>query len=160
MDAAVLPMRTHHLRAIAEIERTVFNAPWSAEMLRGDLSGPCSSNFIAFRPDTGVEGVVGYVCSGIVSDECTLNRIACAPGCCGQGIGKMLVSALLRHAAKAGARAAFLEVAERNAPAIALYASCGFSPAGRRKNYYSETGEDAIVMMRSELPQPCCGAGV
>lgn len=160
IEAVVLSMHTAHLKAVAEIEYSVFDTPWTSGMLYDDLCAPCSCNFVARCRGSGFGGVVGYLCACIVADECTLNRIACAPGCCGRGIGKMLMAALLRHAAQAGAKAVFLEVSERNVPAWGLYKSCGFSPVGRRKNYYSETGEDAVVMRRSVSAQTGAEPGV
>ncbi len=76
----------------------------------------------------------------------------------GQGVGQALLWALLQKAHYRQLERATLEVRESNLAAVSLYQKFGFKEAGRRKRYYEDTGEDALVMWRSgiekqEFPQ-------
>jgi [ribosomal protein S18]-alanine N-acetyltransferase len=89
-----------------------------------------------------------------VLDEAELLTIAVHPDAQGQGVGTALMADFLKQAAARGAGRAFLEVADDNAAARALYARAGFAAVGRRKGYFSAPGGrkiDAVVMAR-DLP--------
>jgi ribosomal-protein-alanine N-acetyltransferase len=72
-----------------------------------------------------------------------------APAACRQGIGKQLLDALLVQVAETDSDSVFLEVRESNTGARLLYEKAGFQQAGRRKSYYTDPVEDAIVYRRS-----------
>lgn len=116
--------------------------PWSAPEFEDLLNSPL--NFLLTRPQ-------GFLLGRAVAGEAELLTLAVAPEARRQGVG----SALLRDFAVAsqarGAAEAFLEVAEGNAGAIALYAGRGWESAGRRRNYYAP-GIDAILMRRRFAP--------
>jgi len=87
----------------------------------------------------------------VTLDEGELLTVTVAPHLRGAGAGARLVRGILRAAVDRGARRCFLEVAQDNMAARALYLSCGFHDAGRRKAYYRTPGGsllDAIVMLR------------
>jgi ribosomal-protein-alanine N-acetyltransferase len=75
---------------------------------------------------------------------CELENIVVAAGRQRQGLGKMLLQALIAAAGAHKATSIFLEVRESNAAASALYQNCGFSITGRRKSYYKDPPEDAL----------------
>jgi ribosomal-protein-alanine N-acetyltransferase len=122
----------------------------------------CGSSLAALVSSPGVGGEpgaaggpsAGFLLGRVVLDEAELLTIAVHPDVQGQGIGGALVAGFLAQAAARGARRAFLEVAEDNAAARALYARAGFVAVGRRRGYFrAPDGRriDAVVMAR-DLP--------
>lgn len=113
--------------------------PWSAQELAATREGRFS--FTLERPG-------GFLMAQVVAGEAELLTLAVDPGARRQGIGRALVAGFLAEAKARGAESAFLEVAEGNAPARALYAAMGFAETGRRRGYYKGAGrqEDAILM--------------
>ena len=89
--------------------------------------------------------LLGYAQVRTILDEGTLERIAVAPAARRRGIGEALLARAIREGR---GRLAFLtlEVRAGNAPAIGLYEKLGFRAVGRRKNYYREEGEDALLL--------------
>ncbi|MCF8510234.1 MAG: GNAT family N-acetyltransferase [Rhodobacteraceae bacterium] len=117
--------------------------PWSESEIAGLLASPLV--FAQTQPGALLLGRV-------VAGEAELLTIAVAPDQRGRGIGQALVMAFLTEAGRRGADSAFLEVAESNLAARALYAACGFRAAGRRKGYYHhlDGGEDdALILVTS-----------
>lgn len=150
MHYQLLPMDRSHLPAVVALERECFSHPWSQGMLEEELY----NDTVSFLVAEGEDGtVLGYGMIRVILDEGCLEKIAVAPNCRRQGVGEEILSAFLRFGE---AHLAFLtlEVRESNAPAIALYQKLGFSQVGRRKNYYQELHEDAILMTR-EWEHPC-----
>ena len=138
----VVPMDPSHLPQVLEIERACFSHPWTEGQLAEDLR----SDMLSLTVAQGEDGaVLGYGEVRTILDEGTLEKIAVAPAFRRQGVAEAILGAYLRSGA---ARLAFLtlEVRERNAPAIALYEKLGFRVVGRRKNYYRELHEDALLM--------------
>jgi ribosomal-protein-alanine N-acetyltransferase len=81
-----------------------------------------------------------------IDDESHVNNIAVDPTWQGRGLGAVILTDLVRTALDHGARHLTLEVRVGNEPAIALYRRFGMAPVGVRRNYYPETGDDALVM--------------
>lgn len=92
-----------------------------------------------------IAGDEGFVMLRIAGDEAEIITLAVLPDFRRAGLGRALMQAALRLAALQGAEVMFLEVAERNTPARALYAALGFEEVGRRKNYYPD-GDTARVL--------------
>ncbi len=117
--------------------------PWSAADFGSFLADPLC--FLL------VEGDAGFLLGRAVAGEAELLTLAVSPDARRRGLGRRLVARFLYQARLRGAENAFLEVSAENAPAIALYESAGFHPAGRRRGYYS-TPEgraiDALVLRR------------
>ncbi|WBU60474.1 ribosomal protein S18-alanine N-acetyltransferase [Paracoccus albus] len=90
----------------------------------------------------------GFVLGRSVSDEAELLTIAVAQAARRQGIGQTLLSRFEAEAARRGTATAFLEVAADNVAALQLYSGAGWQNAGRRRNYYGD-GADAAVMRKS-----------
>lgn len=117
---------------------------WTGDAFATLLALPGRCAFIA-----GEAGEpLGFVLLGLAADEAEVITLAVLPAARRRGIGAALVAAAAREAATRGATRLFLEVAEDNAPARALYARTGFVPVGRRKGYYArESGAvDALVL--------------
>ena len=140
------------LPRIVEIERSSFSTPWRRSTFEGLLR----------RTDTDLIGatiegrLVGYAITWTIIDQAELGNVAVAPEARRRGLGRLLVEAALRRVRARGARECFLEVRESNDGARRLYQSLGFSPIGRRRRYYSDPTEDALVL-RASLSPPTDG---
>jgi len=130
---------------VLEIERASFSTPWSEASFRHELlDNPYSQLFV--MKGTRVPGVVAYACVWIVDQELRINNIVVHPRWRLKGVGTRMLRFLLEHATRHGCVEATLEVRPSNEPAIHIYEKAGFQPVGRRKNYYMDTREDAVVM--------------
>lgn len=142
MKYKLVPMDRSHLDAVAALERVCFSKPWPRSMLEDELYNPNVSLVVA----EGEDGtVLGYGEIGVVLDEGCLEKIAVDPACRRQGVAEAILSAYLRFGR---AKLAFLtlEVRASNEAAIALYQKLGFEEVGRRKGYYTDPREDAVLM--------------
>ena len=129
------------LEAMAESERRCFPDPWSFRLLSDLLGSSYDSVFVLVSEDT----LLGYVNVRVLGDEAELMRIAVVPEERGKRYGLTLLRAGL------GAEAATLEVRAGNAAAIRLYEKHGFLLAGRRKKYYENPVEDALIYWNRNL---------
>lgn len=140
-------MRALDLPQVMQIELATFSMPWSESTFRGLLRRSDSDLYVAeLRGE-----VAGYSVFWAVTDQGELGNVAVAEQYRGRGIGRTLVDAVLERAVERGVNEIFLEVRRSNDCAQNLYRTIGFREAGRRKNYYVEPTEDAIVM-RLEVP--------
>ena len=142
MHYKLVPMDKSHLSQVEAIERACFSHPWSAALLEQELYNDMISLVVAEGEDGNV---LGYGEVRAILDEGTLEKIAVAPPFRRQGVAEEILKAYLRLGQ---AHLAFLtlEVRESNAPAIGLYEKLGFQVVGRRKDYYREEHEDALLM--------------
>lgn len=113
--------------------------PWSADEFATLLDNRL--NFLLIRQDA-------FLMGRCIADEAELLTLAVAPEARRKGLGRALLAEFAHTSLARGAREAFLEVASDNAPAMALYASAGWQPAGTRRGYYAP-GIDALVMRRA-----------
>ena len=136
-------MRVEDLDEVLDIERASFSMPWS----RGAFTYEIERNRVArcwvMRED---ERVAGYLCLWEVADELHITNVAVHPAYRRRGIGRSLLAAVLDDAIRRSLSLVGLEVRPTNAEARALYESFGFRVVGRRRGYYYDTGEDALVM--------------
>ena len=142
MTYKLVPMTAEHIPQIAALERACFSRPWSEESLQGELWNDSAVIIVAEGEDGSV---LGYAGLQTVLDEGYINNVAVDEKYRRQGIADELIAAFVRFG---HAKLAFLtlEVRASNAPAIALYAKHGFAEVGRRKNYYDDPKEDALLM--------------
>ena len=131
--------------ALASLARASALPGWSEASFRAALADPAMIARIARSPHRAAHGFVVARCA---ADEVEILLVAVTPAARGRGVGTALVAAALADAARAGARAAHLEVRASNAAAIALYERLGFVAVGRRPRYYDAT-EDAVLMSRA-----------
>jgi [ribosomal protein S18]-alanine N-acetyltransferase len=128
------------LPAVLAIERRSFPTPWSLAMFVLELSKPSGICLAATTPD----GLVGYLVCSRYADVWHLMNVAVVPERRRQGIATTLVRRLIEEAGPDSRYT--LEVRTSNAEAIAMYRRFGFRPAGRRRRYYHDNGEDALIM--------------
>jgi ribosomal-protein-alanine N-acetyltransferase len=98
--------------------------------------------------------LIGLGCLWAILEEAHITILAIHPRFQGQGLGQALLWALLTKAHYRQLERATLEVRDSNLAAVSLYNKFGFKEAGRRKRYYKDTGEDALIMWRSGIEKP------
>ena len=89
--------------------------------------------------------ILGFLIARSAGDECELETIVVAEERRGRGVGLKLIRSLMRAARDCHAGRIFLEVRESNVSARSFYEACGFSSGGRRKGYYRDPAEDAVL---------------
>lgn len=143
-DIVIEPMRASHVPDVAAIEARTFDSPWTEGMFRQEVSDTYLS-----RPWVAVENgrVVGYVISWFLREEVHLLNIAIDGTRRGRGYGRRMMQHLIDEAMRGGRELITLEVRESNTPARRLYDSFGFRVIGRRREYYQDNREDAVVML-------------
>jgi ribosomal-protein-alanine N-acetyltransferase len=146
-SVTITGMELEHIDQVITIERASFGEPWSPRQFAEELTRPQALNLVALRRVAG-DAVTGYACAWVLAGECSLHKLACLPALRRTGIATLLLGECIRRAQCRGAAQVVLEVRERNTAARALYAGLGFAPVGRRKGYYSDTREDALIMAR------------
>ena len=127
---------------LAELEKECFSCPWSEESFKKAASDELF--FLPILYDGGTP--IGYAVLFSLFETAEIQNIAVKQDYRGRGFGKMLLERCVRQAKEQGAEQLFLEVRESNRPALSLYEKAGFSTVGRRRNYYREPLEDALVM--------------
>lgn len=144
MNYQVVPMDRGHIPAIAALERTCFSRPWSEGALAEELYNDTACFLVAEGEDGSV---LGYAGLHVILDEGYIDNVAVDPAYRRQGVADALLEVFCRFGAE---KLAFLtlEVRESNAPAIALYEKHGFYTVGRRKDYYDDPKEDALLLTR------------
>jgi len=148
----IAPMSLEDIPGVMEIENQSFPIPWIESSFRYELlENPYASLFVGRSRASPL--VVTFACVWIVDQEMKINNIAVHPRVRSQGVGTRFLRFLLDYASSQGCREVTLEVRPSNDAALALYRKAGFIPVGRRKQYYTDTHEDAIVMWRRIEPR-------
>ena len=139
-----LPMQAKHLSGVLAIEQESFPTPWSRYAFYGELLNDFAFYIVAVCGDK----VIGYAGMWLILDEAHITNLAVHPDYRQRGIGRSLMQELENKAVLHGAGSMTLEVRPSNNIAKGLYSSLGFSQEGRRRGYYSDTGEDALIMWK------------
>ncbi len=142
----VSPMRTRHLPGVLAIETQVYPKPWSARLFEDELAR--NRPYLVARQGPTVVGYAGLL---MIADDGHVATVAVDPARQGQQIGTRLLVELVRQGILAGANQLTLEVRMSNVRAQAVYRRFGFVPAGARKGYYGDNGEDALVMWAHDV---------
>lgn len=137
-------MKEKHLEAIQVLEQESFSVPWTKAMFVEELKNPLALYYVLLVGDA----VAGYAGLWSIHGEGHITNIAVGKAFRRQGFGRKLLIHLLERGEAVGITDFTLEVRRGNVEALALYESCGFVAAGVRKNYYSDNGEDAVLMWR------------
>lgn len=130
------------LDEIAEMEVRAFAVPWSKQVFAAAFASESITVLAAMEGDI----LLGYACLMVIAPEGELMNIAVDGTYRNRGIGTALMEAVLERAAGLGAESVYLEVRDSNASARHLYEKHGFEAVGRRKKYYRNPVEDAVVM--------------
>ena len=143
----VEPLAEEHIPDILLIEKESNGAPWSEKSFRNELNH--SHGIFLVAMDGG--RVVGYAGEWLVVDEAHITTVAVSPDQRRKGIGRHLTIDLLNLAKERGMMCSTLEVRAGNTPAIELYRALGYVETARRKAYYPDNQEDALVMWLHDL---------
>ena len=142
-SSSISPMRPGDLDEVVTIERASFGMPWS----RGAFLYEIEQNRVArcwvLRED---DRIAAYLCLWEIADELHVTNIAVHPALRRRGLARRLLGAILEDGRSRRLRAVTLEVRPTNDEARTLYESFGFRVVGRRRGYYYDTGEDALIM--------------
>ena len=144
----IVPLRRRHLRSVVRIEEECYPRPWSGALFLSELAQRSTRRYTVA---TIGPMLVGYAGLMLVGDEGHVTTLTVDPPWHRHGIGTVLLLDLARTAVGLGVRHLTLEVRTGNTGAQALYAAFGFAPVGVRRNYYPESGEDAIVMWANDI---------
>lgn len=134
------------LDQVLELDRICFGGLWNLDGYRREMDSPNSTLLILTVPHHLETKVIGLGCLWAILEEAHITLLAVHPDFQGQGLGSLLLSSLLKDALDRKLERATLEVKETNQVALSLYKKFGFKIAGRRKNYYQQTGEDALIL--------------
>lgn len=174
-------MRLDDVAEVVAVDRRCFTTPWPASAYRREVThpernlytvlrrvgeGPLTqpdpkgrffSNILPFLKEDNhlnPDPVVGYAGLWIVGDEAHITTIGVLPELRGRKLGELLLVTLIEHAIAQGAHWLTLEARVSNTVAHALYRKYTFKDAGLRKRYYSDDGEDALIMWSDRIDTP------
>ncbi len=164
---AVEPMRLADVSTVVAIERQVFTTPWSPQAFRQELVHHSTATYLILRY-TDRESLpqernrrpwarkqdhtlLGYGGVWMVLDQGHISTLAVRPNWRGLGLGELLLASLIEQAMQRGAHHMTLEVRVSNQAAQQLYRKYGFELVGRRKSYYPDNREDALIMSVSSV---------
>lgn len=144
-------MRLEDLDEVIAIERASFTAPWPPNAYRSEIETNRLASYLVARANGQV---VAYGGMWLMVDEAHITTFAVHPAWRRQRIGERLLLAFIDLAIDRHAREATLEVRLSNLPARRLYEKYGFRPVGLRPRYYSDDGEDALIMTTEPITEP------
>jgi ribosomal-protein-alanine N-acetyltransferase len=145
------PMRLEDLDAVHQIELASFSSPWPPNAYRSELETNRLANYLVVRAGGRIIAFGGM---WLMVDEAHITTFAVHPAWRRQRVGERLLLAFLDLALDRHAREATLEVRLSNIGARRLYEKYGFRPVGLRPRYYSDNGEDALIMTTEPLATP------
>jgi [ribosomal protein S18]-alanine N-acetyltransferase len=148
MKLIIRKMTLDDVSAVVELDQKSFSLPWPERSFRFELTdNPASRCWVA-----ELEGqIVGMIVAWLLVDEAHVATIATHPDFRRKGIAKRLLSHALRRLMDEGAQSSFLEVRESNLAAQEMYRKFGYEETGRRRRYYKDNDEDAILMNLDSL---------
>ncbi len=173
----IRPMEIKDIPQVVEIEKESFPAPWSISYFRKELISNRLAHYFVSRQDkdgsnlpvsklerllsqaklvfngklTNSDYIVGFIGLWIVVDEVHITTITVKKDCRRQGIGELLLTTAIELSIEQNTHFITLEVRTSNAAARKLYEKFGFVTTGIRRNYYTDTQEDALIMTTDRL---------
>lgn len=155
-------MRLRDVPAVVVLERSVFVSPWPASAFVHELSQNPLSRYHVLKRAAPFEasrmpGLLGYGGYWLAVDEAHVGTLAVHPDWRRRGLGELLFCVMVTEAREAGATMLTLEVREGNRAARNLYEKYGLEVMGRRRGYYTDNGEDALLMTATGLADAAYG---
>lgn len=144
-------MERYHLGEVQRVDALVYLRPWSISMLRQELEKRESRHYVVARIDNTHIGHAGIM---VIASEGHITTVAVDPVWQRHGVGALLMVQLHQYAIDRQLESLTLEVRVSNEAAIGLYRRFGYAPAGVRKNYYSDEGEDGLIMWAHDIHMP------
>ncbi len=148
---AIKPMTEEDIPAVRTIELDVFPTPWPSNAYHRELRANRSAHYSCLWRDAEIAAYSGL---WSVGEEAHVTTIGVRRGDQGHGLGKVMFAHLVNQSYALGANFMSLEVRPTNEPAIHLYETFGFKVLGRRRGYYTDNGEDAMVMWSDLIHAP------
>jgi ribosomal-protein-alanine N-acetyltransferase len=148
MSLTIRKMTVEDVPAVVELDQRSFSLPWPERSFRFELTdNPASRCWVA-----ELDGrIVAMIVVWLIVDEAHVATVATHPEYRRQGIGSRLLAYALRQLIPDGARSSFLEVRVSNLAAQEMYRKFGYEVTGRRRRYYRDNDEDAILMNLDSL---------
>jgi ribosomal-protein-alanine N-acetyltransferase len=148
MNLLIRKMTLNDIPFVVQLDKLSFSLPWPERSFRFELTdNPASRCWVA----VAYHQIVGMIVAWMLADEVHIATIATHPEFRRQRIASRLLTYSLLRAREEGARSSFLEVRESNLAAQELYRKFGYEVTGRRKRYYRDNDEDAILMSLGSL---------
>lgn len=148
MKIELAPMTEADIEEVHVIERASFSSPWPKSMFLEEIGDRFTRSYLVAKKDGKVIGYAGLL---VILDDGHITNLAVAPAFKRQRVATRLVLRLIDEATERGVIKITLEVRESNQAAIEFYQKFGFEKMGTRKNYYSDTGEDAVIMWTLDI---------
>jgi ribosomal-protein-alanine N-acetyltransferase len=143
MNLSIRKMTLEDIPAVVQLDQVSFSLPWPERSFRFEVTDNPASRCWVAEID---RRIAGMVVAWLFVNEVHIATIATHPDFRRLGIGSRLLAHTLLQALEEGARSSFLEVRESNLAAQELYRKFGYEEAGRRRRYYRDNDEDAILM--------------
>lgn len=147
---SIVAMTEHDLLEVVEIEESTGLSRWGWAAYYSELQGRNKDLMLVARVDAGrnqlSHRLAGYIVSRRGAGELHINNVAVRDRYRRRGIGRALLNQILEAGKRAAVPHAFLELRAGNRAALALYEESGFHVTSRRRRYYTEPVEDALVM--------------
>jgi len=148
-EAIVVRLMTmDDLDGVMLVELDSFRTPWSRSAFEDELSQNRLARYLVAVDN---EAIIGYAGTWLVINEAHVTNVAVSGQRRREGIGRLLMEKLMELSRDSGMDSMTLEVRVSNEAARHLYQQLGFVEAGLRKNYYTETKEDALILWREQL---------
>ncbi len=141
-------MKLEHIDDVMVIEKSCFSIPWMREAFVEEITKNSYARYIVAMIG---KAIVGYAGMWIIIDEAHITNIAVLPAYQGCGIGSRLLEGLISMAGSEDVNKMTLEVRKSNLTAQALYSKYEFVEEGRRREYYADNREDAVIMWRDGI---------
>ena len=149
METCLRVMNSQDTKAVMALEAACFSDPWTWGIIKDLPDSPWDETWL-LEEERGT--LLGYLTSRLLAGEGELMRIAVFPEFRGQGYSRELMDRMEKSAAEKAVNALSLEVRAGNEVALGLYQSYGFREEARRKNYYQQPVEDAVIMWLRNIP--------
>jgi [ribosomal protein S18]-alanine N-acetyltransferase len=146
-------MRARDVPQVVAIENATSATPWTRAMFLSEIGRPGTLDLVADQAGD----VLGYIMVSRYADVWHILNLCVRAPQRGQGLGARLLDELFARTGSGGHMGYTLEVRVSNQVAIRLYRRKGFLEHGVRPGYYSDNGEDALIMWRSGLPEDAVG---
>ena len=137
-------MEISDIPEVASLEREVFTDPWSADSFLAEVERRPEIGYPMVLRERGA--LIAYAVVWFIVDEIHIGNLAVRPDRQGEGLGRSLLEHILEEGRRRALVFATLEVRPSNVRARELYESFGFREVARRKNYYRDDREDALVL--------------
>ena len=151
MSFFIRRMLKSDIEEILSIEKKSFLSPWSRTAFENEIQADYSCPLILLSSNSSQPQILAYLCCWVILNECHILNLSVHDDHQRKGLASKLIEYLFQVCQKKGVHHIYLEVRTSNHKAISLYKKNGFEVYGHRKRYYTDTGEDALLMQRRKI---------